>query len=300
MIWEVDEDCDGLVDWPEFQAMWGRCRQDKAGEWAEAVRLPAGWRLATGQQVRKQANQPFCHILPSAAASAHSPPCPSRPARCAPAGTEPRGLYNVVLFLLHDRGGKGRVTLEEAMKITYLRVGKVGAARCITVRRWVGVQPAAASALKLPVVPKHQLPNRCTRSLKCHATPRMSLPRPALPPAGVSGLATGRGVWHRRPEQRQDTEPHRVPHLPAPAPAATDQEQAYHEGQQRQQQRRQQAGWGGDDVPRGGRHRRPVALAARGLAGAHVTWGENSVGILLGRYASTSLLALLSTPAAAP
>ena len=32
MIWEVDEDCDGLVDWPEFQAMWGRCREDKAGE----------------------------------------------------------------------------------------------------------------------------------------------------------------------------------------------------------------------------------------------------------------------------
>jgi calmodulin len=40
-------------------------------------------------------------------------------------GTEPRGLYNVVLFLLHDRGSAGRVTLEEAMKITYLRVGKV-------------------------------------------------------------------------------------------------------------------------------------------------------------------------------
>lgn len=42
-----------------------------------------------------------------------------------PAGTEPWGLYNVVLFLLHDRSGSGRVSLEEAMKITYLRVGKV-------------------------------------------------------------------------------------------------------------------------------------------------------------------------------
>lgn len=31
MIWEVDEDCDGLVNWPEFQAMWQRCREDKAG-----------------------------------------------------------------------------------------------------------------------------------------------------------------------------------------------------------------------------------------------------------------------------
>ncbi|PSC72095.1 outer dynein arm-docking complex subunit 3 isoform B [Micractinium conductrix] len=73
MIWEVDEDCDGLVKWPEFQAMWQRCREDKAG-------------------------------------------------------TEPRGLYNVVLFLLHAKecgvGGEQRMALEEAMKITYLRVGK--------------------------------------------------------------------------------------------------------------------------------------------------------------------------------
>lgn len=44
---------------------------------------------------------------------------------CICAGTEPWGLYNVVLFLLHDRGGSGRVSLEEAMKITFLRVGKV-------------------------------------------------------------------------------------------------------------------------------------------------------------------------------
>ncbi|KAL4452233.1 hypothetical protein ABPG75_007895 [Micractinium tetrahymenae] len=73
MIWEVDEDCDGFVNWPEFQAMWQRCREDKAG-------------------------------------------------------TEPRGLYNVVLFLLHAKpcptGGGHQVALEEAMKITYLRVGK--------------------------------------------------------------------------------------------------------------------------------------------------------------------------------
>lgn len=31
MIWEVDEDCDGLINWPEFQAMWQRCQEDKAG-----------------------------------------------------------------------------------------------------------------------------------------------------------------------------------------------------------------------------------------------------------------------------
>lgn len=57
---------------------------------------------------------------------ANQPPC-----YVAPTGTEPRGLYNVVLFLLHAKpcaaGGGHRVALEEAMKITYLRVGKVGA-----------------------------------------------------------------------------------------------------------------------------------------------------------------------------
>jgi hypothetical protein len=31
MIWEVDEDCDGTVNWPELQACWQRCQEDKAG-----------------------------------------------------------------------------------------------------------------------------------------------------------------------------------------------------------------------------------------------------------------------------
>mmetsp|Transcript_33345 Transcript_33345/g.40313 ORF Transcript_33345/g.40313 Transcript_33345/m.40313 type:complete len:188 (-) Transcript_33345:676-1239(-) len=31
MIWEVDEDCDKCVSWPEFQAMYHRCRNDKTG-----------------------------------------------------------------------------------------------------------------------------------------------------------------------------------------------------------------------------------------------------------------------------
>jgi len=56
------------------------------------------------------------------------------PPACAPespTGTEPWGLYNVVLFLLHDRSGSGWVSLEDAMKITYLRVGKVGFAGCL-------------------------------------------------------------------------------------------------------------------------------------------------------------------------
>lgn len=62
--------------------------------------------------------------------SASPSPAPLPPLHCPPPepGTEPRGLYNCVIFLLHDRGGQGRVTLEEAMKLTYLRVGK--ARRC--------------------------------------------------------------------------------------------------------------------------------------------------------------------------
>ena len=31
MIWEVDEDCDQAVNWPEFQAMYFRCNNDQAG-----------------------------------------------------------------------------------------------------------------------------------------------------------------------------------------------------------------------------------------------------------------------------
>ena len=33
LIWEVDEDCDGLVNWAEFQRMWQRCQEDRAGGW---------------------------------------------------------------------------------------------------------------------------------------------------------------------------------------------------------------------------------------------------------------------------
>ena len=31
MIWEVDDDCDKCVNWPESQAMYHRCRNDKTG-----------------------------------------------------------------------------------------------------------------------------------------------------------------------------------------------------------------------------------------------------------------------------
>ena len=31
IIWEVDDDCDKCINWPEFQAMYHRCRNDKTG-----------------------------------------------------------------------------------------------------------------------------------------------------------------------------------------------------------------------------------------------------------------------------
>ena len=31
MIWEVDEDCDGMIDWDNFVQLYIRCRRDKTG-----------------------------------------------------------------------------------------------------------------------------------------------------------------------------------------------------------------------------------------------------------------------------
>lgn len=40
------------------------------------------------------------------------------------AGFEPRTLFNVVQFVMNDREGLGRISLEEAMQILYLRYGR--------------------------------------------------------------------------------------------------------------------------------------------------------------------------------
>lgn len=39
-------------------------------------------------------------------------------------GSEPRGLFNVVQFIINDREMRNRVSLEEAMQIMYLRYGR--------------------------------------------------------------------------------------------------------------------------------------------------------------------------------
>jgi len=69
MVWEVDEDCDGGIDWEEFKSMFQRIRQDKTG-----------W--------------------------------------------EPRRLFNVVEFMMHDKDGSGTIDMDECMEVLFRRFGK--------------------------------------------------------------------------------------------------------------------------------------------------------------------------------
>jgi calmodulin len=41
-----------------------------------------------------------------------------------PAGYEPRGLFNVVEFMMNDKESTGSISLEEALQIMYLRHGR--------------------------------------------------------------------------------------------------------------------------------------------------------------------------------
>ena len=89
MIWEVDDDCDMCVNWPEFQTMYNRCRQDKTGK------TPTFGRVLD-----------LILLL------------------ITYAGYEPRRLFNVVEFLMNDKDDSGTVSIEEVMQILYLRFGK--------------------------------------------------------------------------------------------------------------------------------------------------------------------------------
>ena len=40
------------------------------------------------------------------------------------AGYEPRRLYNVAEFLMNDKDGSGKVSVEEVMQILFLRYGR--------------------------------------------------------------------------------------------------------------------------------------------------------------------------------
>ena len=69
LIWEVDEDCDGMISWDEFKAMFYRVRHDKTG-----------W--------------------------------------------EPRRIFNLVEFMMHDKDQSGSIDMDECMEILFRRFGK--------------------------------------------------------------------------------------------------------------------------------------------------------------------------------
>lgn len=59
MIWEVDEDCDQALTWPEFQAMYQRCRNDQTG--AHDMYMLLSW--ASWCQHAKSARVGRCLLL---------------------------------------------------------------------------------------------------------------------------------------------------------------------------------------------------------------------------------------------
>jgi len=69
MIWEVDENLDGVVDWEEFKLTYQRNLADTTG-------------------------------------------------------LEPSQLFNVIQFMLYDKDGSGRVTVDETMHMLYTRYGR--------------------------------------------------------------------------------------------------------------------------------------------------------------------------------
>uniref|UniRef100_A0A7S4AZU9 EF-hand domain-containing protein n=1 Tax=Chrysotila carterae TaxID=13221 RepID=A0A7S4AZU9_CHRCT len=69
IIWEIDDDADGCVDWEEFRTMFYRIRDDTTG-------------------------------------------------------CEPRKLFNVVEFLMHDKNYNGLVDLDECVTLFYQRYGR--------------------------------------------------------------------------------------------------------------------------------------------------------------------------------
>lgn len=69
MVWEVDENLDGLVDWEEFKLTYQRNLADSTG-------------------------------------------------------LEPCQLFNLIQFMLYDKDGSGKVTIDETMHMLYTRYGK--------------------------------------------------------------------------------------------------------------------------------------------------------------------------------
>ena len=101
MIWEVDEDCDHCVSWDEFKLMFHRCRSDKVNP---------------------------CALVCPATVAAWASLAPAF-SHCTvfsrwQTGLEPRKLYNVVEFMMHDKDSSGSIDMDECMEILFRRFGK--------------------------------------------------------------------------------------------------------------------------------------------------------------------------------
>ena len=95
LIWEVDEDCDGMISWEECKEMFFRVRHDKTG-----------W--------------------------------------------EPRRLFNLIEFMMHDKDQSGSIDMDECMEILFRRFGKAN----LEVRPRALLLCVAADAALSPSLPR--------------------------------------------------------------------------------------------------------------------------------------------------
>ena len=116
MIWEVDEDCDRCVSWAEFQTMCAtHLRRHTRGP--SLLGRPCTAPLASRCSARAPTRMsPSCRLWIGAARFYR--------VRNDKTGWEPRTLFNVVEFMMHDKDCSGTIDMDECMEILFRRFGK--------------------------------------------------------------------------------------------------------------------------------------------------------------------------------
>uniref|UniRef100_A0A7S3W2B6 EF-hand domain-containing protein n=1 Tax=Emiliania huxleyi TaxID=2903 RepID=A0A7S3W2B6_EMIHU len=92
MMWEVDEDADGALEWSEFKLM---CLCTISGP------------LVAGAAVEYLASSPVV--------------CRYQRVRADKSGWEPRKLFTMIEFMMHDKDGSGTIDADECTQILYRR-----------------------------------------------------------------------------------------------------------------------------------------------------------------------------------
>jgi hypothetical protein len=115
MIWEVDEDCDGMISWEEFKAMFYRVRHDKTG-W-EPRRLFNVVEFMMHDKVHGR--HALCRVSQEPSAPLPLSPCTRASAQAPPADRSAS---------LHPRSQdqSGNIDMDECMEILFRRFGKDG------------------------------------------------------------------------------------------------------------------------------------------------------------------------------